>query len=198
MFFDKKISDTMRERKKRAFTLDVKAVDSTGTFAGYASVFGVVDNQKDIIMPGAFIHTLHKRVKAIKLLWQHQQDEPVGVFDTMYEDKKGLYVQGRLLLDIQRGREAYTLLQEGALNGLSIGYSPIRYTTDTQTGITRLYEVALWEISLVTFLANESAQITMVKFDSPAVLESAERIAPECQLLALSEMIDRAISTIRY
>ena len=72
-------------------------------FAGYASVFGMVDSQNDVIMKGAFSRTLKKRRGEVKLLWQHQVDEPIGVFTLIREDSHGLYVEGRLLLDLQRG-----------------------------------------------------------------------------------------------
>jgi HK97 family phage prohead protease len=117
MYCDKKVSANMHERKKLDFNLQVKSLDSTGRFAGYASVFDVVDNQNDIILRGAFAQTLKERVGDIKMLWQHQQDEPIGIFERMFEDKNGLYVEGKLLLDVARAKEAYFLLKEGALSG---------------------------------------------------------------------------------
>jgi len=163
MYSDTKISATMRERKRLGFALHMKGMDEQGRFAGYASVFNVVDNQRDIIQRGAFAHTLPGRVSEIKLLWQHQQDEPIGVFDRMFEDARGLYVEGRLLLNVQRAQEAYTLLKAGAISGLSIGYSPLKYKVDEKTGVRRLSEVELWEVSLVTFPANDAAGVTVVK-----------------------------------
>jgi HK97 family phage prohead protease len=163
MYSDQKISATMRERKRLGFTLELKSLDAQGRFAGYASVFDVVDNQRDIILGGAFARTLRERTHEIKLLWQHQQEEPIGVFDRMFEDARGLYVEGTLLLDVQRAMEAYTLLKAGAISGLSIGYSPVRYRIDAQTGIRLLAEVELWEVSLVTFPANAAANVTVVK-----------------------------------
>ncbi len=163
MYYDTKISASVRERKTLDFSLEIKALDEHGRFAGYASVFGVVDNQRDIITSGAFLQSLVNRTHEIKLLWQHQQEEPIGVFDTVFEDERGLYVEGRLLLDVQRAREAYALLKAGAVSGLSIGYSPVRYRMNAETGVRHLLEVDLWEVSLVTFPANEAAGVTMVK-----------------------------------
>lgn len=153
----------MRERKNLAFDLEIKSIDAQGRFAGYASVFNVVDNQQDMILPGAFSHTLKGRLKEIRLLWQHQQNEPIGFFERISEDAHGLYVEGRLLLNVRRAEEAFSLLKAGALKGLSIGYSPTRYRMDTKTGVRLLAEVDLWEISLVTFPANTSATVTVVK-----------------------------------
>lgn len=186
MYYDKKISANMRERKRLDFSLAVKSLDSTGRFAGYASVFDVVDNQKDIILRGAFSQTLKGRARDIKMLWQHQQDEPIGIFERMFEDARGLYVEGKLLLDVARGKEAYSLLKEGAIGGLSIGYSPIKYRIHEKTGVRLLSAVELWEISLVTFPANEAAKITVVKQGISTV-----------QLAELSQVLDRAIEVLR-
>ena len=175
----------MRERKKLEFFLEVKALDNVGRFAGYASVFDVVDSQKDIILRGAVAQTLKGRVGDIKMLWQHQQDEPIGVFERMFEDSRGLYVEGRLLLDVAKARKAYSLLKERAVGGLSIGYSPIKYRTHEKTGVQMLTEVELWEISLVTFPANEAAKITVVK-----------QASHPGQLLELSQVLDRAIEVL--
>ncbi len=175
----------MRERRKLDFNLQVKSLDAAGRFAGYASVFDVVDSQKDIILRGAFAETLKGRVGDIKMLWQHQQDEPIGIFERMFEDKNGLYVEGKLLLDVARAKEAYALLKEGAIGGLSIGYSPIKYRRDERTGVRLLSAVELWEISLVTFPANEAAKITVVK-----------HAIPPMQLVELSQALDRAMGVL--
>ena len=163
MYTTRHISSSMRERKKLNFKLELKTLDSTGRFAGYASVFGVVDSQRDVVLPGAFAQTVRGRAHEIKFLWQHQQDEPIGILDKIFEDARGLYVEGRLLLNVQRAKEAHTLLKMGAISGLSIGYSPVRYTIDDKTGIRRLKQVDLWEVSLVTFPANEAANVTVVR-----------------------------------
>lgn len=195
MFFDKKISPSMRERKRLGFTLEIKRLDDNGRFAGYASVFGVVDNQRDIVLRGAFERTIRGRAQDIKLLWQHQQDEPIGVFDMIREDASGLYVEGRLLLEVQRAKEAYALLKEGAVSGLSIGYSPVRYTRDDKTGIRKLADVELWEISLVTFPANAAATVTVVKQASDPLIRQLQNTG---QLVALAEALDRAAAALRH
>ncbi len=185
MYYDKKISAMMPERKKLAFNLQVKSLDKIGKFAGYASVFDVMDNQNDIILRGAFAETLKGRVAEIKMLWQHNQSEPIGVFDRIFEDVRGLYVEGRLLLDVARAKEAYSLLKEGVVSGLSIGYSPLKYRRHEKTGVRLLSAVELWEISLVTFPANEAAKITVVK---------QEITRP--QLLELSQALDMAMGVL--
>lgn len=143
--------------------LHLKHIDDKGNFAGYASVFNVVDNQNDMMLEGAFAATLADGKQQVKLLWQHNMDEPIGVFTLLREDARGLYVEGRLLLDVQRAKEAHALLKAGAIAGLSIGYVPIDYRIDPLTGVRLLEEVALYEISLVTFPANAEATVHAVK-----------------------------------
>jgi uncharacterized protein len=196
MYIDKKVSATMRERKHLDFSLQVKSLDREGRFSGYASVFNMVDNQRDIMLRGAFANTVKKPLSSIKFLWQHQQEEPIGVLTKLSEDEHGLYVEGMLLLNVQRANEAYTLLKAGAISGLSIGYSPLRYSIDPQTGVRLLAEVDLWEISIVTFPANSDATITKVKsidFPEEKLWENALRSG---ELIKLSDALDNAIAQL--
>ena len=134
-------------------------------FEGYGSVFGVLDSYSDIVAPGAFKRSL-KDAKSAKrlpaLLWQHDPSAPIGVYEDMREDDTGLYVKGRLS-DTQLGREAYTLLKDGALSGLSIGFTTRKSKLDNETGVRTLTDVQLWETSLVTFPANDAARVIGVK-----------------------------------
>ncbi len=189
----------MLERKKHSYPLAIKSVDTAGRFAGYASVFNVIDNQRDSILPGAFKKSLQDRANEIRLLWQHLSAEPIGVFERIFEDAKGLYVEGRLLLDVQRAREAYALLKSNAIRGLSIGYTPLRYTIDHETGARLISEVRLWEVSLVTFPANEAANITVVKSASGIQhlgVRGEDKPIPPDQLIALSDALSRAITIL--
>jgi HK97 family phage prohead protease len=135
-----------------------------GTFAGYASVFGVEDMGHDVVMPGAFSQSLAKRgVRAIKMLWQHQPHQPIGTWMSIKEDSHGLYVRGRLNLGVQRAQELLALLREGAVDGLSIGFKTEKASRDRKTGLRYLSKVDLWEISLVTFPMLPQARVTSVK-----------------------------------
>lgn len=156
--------------------LELKHIDDKGNFAGYASVFNVVDNQNDMMLEGAFTATLEDGKHNVKLLWQHNIDEPIGVFTLLREDARGLYVEGRLLLDIQRAKEAHALLKAGAIAGLSIGYVPVRYRIDPLTGVRLLEEVALFEISLVTFPANAEATVHAVKHEDVCLSRLAKAL----------------------
>ncbi len=149
--------------KNTDYNFQIKSMQEDGSFAGYASVFGIVDSQSDVIMKGAFSRTIKERVGEVKLLWQHQVDEPIGVFTRVAEDSHGLYVEGRLLLELQRGLEAYALLKNQAINGLSIGYTVREADYNPDIGVRLITDVDLWEISLVTFPANEAAVVMRVK-----------------------------------
>ena len=120
---------------------------------GHASLWGVADRGGDVVEPGAFAASL-LRLKAAgatpKFLWQHDPAQPIGVWDEVREDARGLWVRGRILADVARGREAAALVKAGAIDGLSIGYRTLRAAKD-RAGARRLVEVDLWEVSLVTF-----------------------------------------------
>lgn len=141
--------------------LECKADEATRRLSGYASVFGNVDSYNDIVAKGAFSRTLQAKQK-IPMLWQHDSSDVVGVFDVMEERPKGLYVEGTIA-DTSMGEDAYKLLKMGAITGLSIGYSVKKYSVDQKKGMRTLEDVELYEVSLVTFPANEKAQVLNVK-----------------------------------
>jgi HK97 family phage prohead protease len=132
-------------------------------FEGYASLFGVADNGGDVVAPGAFARSLRARgIANIRLLYQHFAHEPIGVWEMMREDARGLYVRGRLIADVERARDVRALLAEGALNGLSIGFRTRRATRDARTGLRTLLEIELWEVSVVTFPLLAGSGVTAI------------------------------------
>jgi HK97 family phage prohead protease len=152
--------------KTKDFTLQVKDLSEDGTFTGYGSVFGNVDSYGEKVMPGAFVESLarHKREgSAVLMLWQHNSDEPIGVWDDLAEDAKGLWGQGRLILDVQRATEVYALMKNKAIGGLSIGYREVEVEPDGNVRL--LKKLDLYEISPVSFPANRRARIDAVKSD---------------------------------
>lgn len=137
---------------------------SDGTVEGYASLFGEVDQARDMVMPGAFTRTLAQRgLRKIPMLFQHDPAEPVGIWLDLREDFRGLWARGRLIPDVARGRELLALVSEGAIDGLSIGYRTVRGQIDPKTRIRKLYQVDLWEISIVTFPLLAGARVRAVK-----------------------------------
>jgi HK97 family phage prohead protease len=125
-------------------------IGAGGRIEGYASLFGEPDDSGDVVAPGAFSASLEGGPRRVKLLWQHDAAEPIGVWETVEEDERGLRVAGRLLTEVRRGAEAAVLLRAGAIDGLSIGYQTVK-AARLPNGGRKLLQVALWEVSLVTF-----------------------------------------------
>lgn len=174
-------------------TLRPEAGARAGRFVGYASVFGVIDSQHDIVECGAFAEATGKGGRGVKLLWQHDTKQPIGRIITLREDRLGLYVEGELLLNLIQGAEAYALLKAGEVTGLSIGFTPQKWRTDKRSGVRHLQRVKLWEISLVTFPANASAGVTVVKHAPRPESYSV----PPMEAIRLSEALDRARSVLQ-
>jgi HK97 family phage prohead protease len=154
---------------ERKFTpVGATPIDPDGTFSGYASLFDVVDLGRDRVRRGAFSTCLAKRgAHGVRMLWQHDPGEPIGVWMSIEEDRKGLLVQGRLEPAVERGRAALALLRRGALDGLSIGFRAARSRVERGTRIRDLVEIDLWEISLVTFPMLPDARVARVKGGRP-------------------------------
>lgn len=140
------------------------AVDEMGVFEGYASLFGIADLGKDVVMPGAFGDSLQKRgPSSIRLLWQHDPAEPIGRWLSLSEDRRGLRVRGKLNLAVRRARDVHALMRDGAVDGLSIGFRVERARAERPTGLRRLEKLDLWEISIVTFPMLPGARVETVK-----------------------------------
>lgn len=148
------------------YPLHLKSTLEDGSFSGYASVFDIVDRQKEQVAYGAFTKSLdawQQKGGLPKMLWQHDPKSPIGVWTEIREDNHGLYVAGQLLLDVQRGQEAYTMIRKGIIDSLSIGFTVTRSRKSYIAKTRVLEEIDLHEISLVTFAANLQARITRCK-----------------------------------
>lgn len=153
-------------RETRDFSLSLRATGDEGIIEGFGSVFGQEDSYGDVVVPGAFAASLaeHRAAKTMPaMLWQHRQDQPIGVWEEMEEDQRGLRVKGRLAMDVAAAREAYALVKVGAISGLSIGFMTKEDDYDPKTNIRTVRAVDLWEVSLVTFPAAKSARVTRIK-----------------------------------
>ena len=132
------------------------------TVEGWASRFYARDLNDDVVAPGAFAASLARTGPAgVKMLWQHDADEPVGVWETVEERPEGLWVRGRLLDATPRGRLAASLVSAGAADGLSIGFRAVRARKDDTGRLRVLTEVELWEVSLVTFPMLAGARLQL-------------------------------------
>lgn len=150
--------------KTKDFALHVKDVSEDGTFEGYGSIFGNLDSYGEVVEPGAFTKSLGRHVKEKTkplMLWQHNPDDPIGVWESLEEDAKGLRGTGRLLKGVRRADEAYILMKAGAIQGLSIGYREVKVEPDGNN--RKLKELDLLEVSIVSFPANRRARVSAVK-----------------------------------
>jgi HK97 family phage prohead protease len=139
--------------------IDANAATAEGRIEGYASLFGQHDASGDEVAKGAFATSLARGTGRVKLLWQHDPAQPIGVWDDLQEDGLGLRVSGRLITEVRAGAEALALLRAGAIDGLSIGYRTVR-SARLDAGGRKLLEVELWEISLVTFPMLDGARVS--------------------------------------
>jgi len=147
---------------KSFIELEIKSLEEQGTFEGLASVYNNIDSVNDVVVPGAFTKTIKKNKNKVVLLWQHDPKQPIGTVN-LQDSKEGLMVKGKINLETEKGKEAYALMKQGAINKMSIGYDTI---IDEYKNNTRLLkELDLWEVSLVTFAANPLAEVTSVKSD---------------------------------
>jgi HK97 family phage prohead protease len=166
--------------ERLSFNFEIKFATGApeGTFSGYGAVFGNVDSYGDVIEKGAFKDTLREwegRGKLPPMLLQHGggffgggADDmlPIGKWNSMEENSKGLKAEGQLFaMQTERGQYLYEGLKSGTLDGLSIGYEVKEFVAGTKPGEPRrkLTSVDLWELSVVTFPANDKARVGAVK-----------------------------------
>ena len=148
------------ERKFHRPETGLVVTDGSGV-AGYASVFGRRDSGGDTVAKGAYAASLKRLMddgRRVKMLWQHDPTQPIGVWEEVVEDERGLWVRGRLLPEVARGREAAALIAAGAIDGLSIGYRTVKAERERNGG-RRLVALELWEVSLVTFPMQSEARV---------------------------------------
>lgn len=152
---------------KKDLSFEIKAVSDDGLFSGYASVFDNVDSYGDIVRKGAFVESISEweaKGKMPPILWNHDPSDPIGIYTKMQEDDKGLYVEGKLLIDdVPRARQTHALMKAGVIDGLSIGYRVKEYLYNVDEEVTDLIKLSLREVSIVTFPANPETRIEAVK-----------------------------------
>ena len=155
---------------------DLQNKRATSFIEGYASLFGVADGGGDIVMPGAFHDSIARKGPTnIRMLFQHDPAEPVGVWTEMREDERGLFVRGHLTPGVFKADDLQALIDDGAMDGLSIGFQTLKAQRDRGTGLRRLFKIDLWEISLVTFPMLTGARLR--KFRARWPTPSTNRLA---------------------
>lgn len=188
---------TKTETSREQFRVGFQVTDTNleaGTFRGLASVFGSpVDAWvPTIVDKGAFTKTLAADGKNVKILWQHSPDCPIGIPLSMQETDLGLEVTGKISMT-EQGKDALTLLRDGVIDGLSIGFDPIVYESVKQpdgSEMRHLKEVKLWEFSVVTFPADSNARISAVHERAALETDEARDEAFAAVLVSLSPAIE--------
>ena len=164
LFRARELKSDQPTREFKSFSFELESTDeSTGECSGYAAVFGNGDSGNDIIEKGAFAKTIVEDFNRIKILALHNDCWlPVGRPIELREDDRGLFIKGKIS-DTSMGRDIRTLLKDGVLSELSIGYDAIDFDYDSKTDTRHLRRIKLWEVSIVTWAMNEQARIDEVK-----------------------------------
>jgi HK97 family phage prohead protease len=144
----------------------IKSVLNDGfIFNGYASVFDYLDSHNEIIVKGAFLKSIQRHNREslkVKLLWQHDTQKPIGVINQISEDNKGLFVDVALNSSVNQAREVAALVKQKAVDSFSIGFDIEKYRINN-LGQREITQVDLWEVSVVTFPANQEAKIENIR-----------------------------------
>ena len=154
----------------------VKDIDSKSrVVSGYLSNFGNVDSDSDIIVKGAFAKSIAERKDKIFYLLQHNWEKPLGKFNVLQEDEKGLYFEAEIA-NTSYGNDLIELYASGIVNEHSIGYNTIKSEYDSKTEIRTIKEVKLWEGSAVTMGANSATPFLGFKSELKDLQEKQSKI----------------------
>ncbi|MGY3860224.1 HK97 family phage prohead protease [Aeromonas lacus] len=189
--------------EKKNYRFKVNKFDvNTGEISGYANTFEFRDYAGDITMQGAFTNSLKRHITegtVIKMLWQHDSTQVIGVWTSAVEDEHGLYLSGNLIQGVQKADEAGLLLAAGALDGLSIGYTVEDSKYDSKKDARLLLEINLLECSIVTFPCNAQSRIDSVKSSLDEGNVPTERDMEKClREIGLSQKQAKAFLALGY
>ena len=165
-------------------TVEIRAdtADLDAGLSGYASHFGSIDAYGTAVKRGAFTKTLQERGGRVPVLWNHWSDTPIGLPTELKEDDTGLWFNASIVEETQAGAEVMALLRKGVPLGMSFGFETIKSrpieeaddldwshapdfyrNPENRPDVRVIEEIRLWEISVVTFPANELATIDSVR-----------------------------------
>lgn len=189
------------EKKNYRFKVNKFDIEA-GEISGYANTFGFRDYAGDITQNGAFTNSLKNHIAegtSIKMLWQHNTTEVIGVWTEAVEDEHGLYLKGKLTKGVQKSDEALLLLAAGALDGLSIGYTVEDSRWDSKQDARLLLEINLLECSIVTFPCNTQSRIDSVKSNLTDGVVPTERDMEKClREIGLSQKQAKSFLALGY
>lgn len=164
------------------------ADDGKMTVSGYASIFGNLNSYGYTFDKGAFSGSL--KDKEIRFLFNHNHDFVIGKILDAYEDDKGLFFIAEFNSGVTLSREVYAMLKQGDINGVSIGF--ITISENSVNGIIHKTEVDLWEISIVTFPANDKATVQQVN----AAKGSTETLTDD-EIVALHKSVQQLSKSVK-
>lgn len=169
----------MHKQLFRPFSL--KAVSDTGTFQGYASVFGNIDQGGDIVERGAFKEIVTNSEGRVIVLWQHDTRQPIGTADFKTDDH-GFFVDGALVMEDANARRALAHMKAKSVEGMSFGYDVLPGGGEVrESGIRSLTALKMWEVSVVTWGMNPLAGVTSAKaLACTSIREFEELLREEC------------------
>lgn len=138
----------------------------------------------DVVDPAGAVYEL-----PVPLLAYHKHDQPVGAVTEAHVTERGIRVRAKLSRGVQLADELWTLIKDGAVNAVSIGFRALKSTPLPSGGLK--YERWRWlELSLTPVPANPDATIITVgkmmaygeartepDAPMPSILRSADRMA---------------------
>ena len=143
----------------RSNDLEIREVSDTGHFEGYITVWGVIDSYDSVFIRGSFTKTISERGAKVKVFYNHE--ELIGANVSITEDDHGVFVRGKLNLDVQRASDVHKFMKDGTLEGLSFSFRTLKHTMNN--GTMEIREVKLFEYGPVNFPSGEASLITDVR-----------------------------------
>ena len=135
-----------------------KILENKNIFCGYASIFNIEDNQKDIVLENS-INNIEDIVN-LPVLWQHDVKKPVGKIIEAYVDDIGLFIYCEINKELIYGKETFNCLKQNTINSLSIGF--VLNQSYIKNNVRYLQDIKLLEISVVSIPANELTKIKLL------------------------------------
>jgi uncharacterized protein len=181
----------------KQFKIDTNTITDKGEFTGVASHYGSKDYANDIVVKGAFTQSIRENNNKVVLLLHHKIDEPVGLVE-IEDSNEALMVRGKINLDVTKGREAFALMKQGAITGLSVGFLKEKWDFDPVKQARIIQKGNLKEISLVTFPCNEKTKIDLmsVKSEDLASKEDTKDIVPEIKNSMTADEVENLITAL--
>jgi len=166
------------DAKRYYFNCQFKQIEKKQTFDSNGIPVGIVKGyiatwdvdrgdffgRKDKFIPGAFRESLadmKARNRNVRLKDHHQRTVGNFPIQNVFEDDRGLFGEGHLNLEVQQGKEAYSLALQKSLTEFSIGFTADEFHMEDD--VRMITKATIWEGSIVDEPMNPAAVITEVK-----------------------------------